>query len=134
MPIICVGISFIAVLMRYTRGSMLDVMNKDYVKAARSKGLSETRVNFLHIFRNAMIPIMIIIVNRIPILISGVVVVESVFNYPGMGTLMLSSIASNDMPIVMIGTLFISAAILVTSFLIDLLTAMLDPRIRFGDA
>lgn len=133
MPVLCVGIAFTAVLMRYTRGAMLDVMNKDYIKASRSKGISETRVNVMHTFRNAMIPIMIIIVNRIPILISGTVVIESVFNYPGMGSLLLDSISSNDMPVVMIATLFIAIAVLLASFLIDIFSALLDPRIRFGE-
>ncbi len=133
MPVLCVGIAFTATLMRYTRGSMLDVMNKDYIKASRSKGISETRVNLMHSFRNAMIPIMIILVNRIPILISGTVVIESVFNFPGMGSLLLDSISANDMPVVMIATLFIAVAVLTASFLIDMFSAMLDPRIRFGE-
>ncbi|MCK9287975.1 MAG: ABC transporter permease [Sphaerochaetaceae bacterium] len=132
MPVLVIGISYTATLMRYTRGSMLDTMNKDYVKAARSKGLSETRVNLVHSFRNAIIPVMIIIVNRIPILIAGTVVIESVFNYPGMGKLILESISGSDMPVVMIATFFIALAVLIASFLVDLLSALLDPRIRFG--
>jgi len=134
MPVLIIGISYTATLMRYTKGSMLDVMNKDYIKAARSKGISEARVNFFHSFRNALIPVMIIIVNRIPILISGTVVIESVFNYPGMGSLIVESIAGSDMPVVMITTLFIAIAVLVASFLIDIFSAILDPRIRFGES
>jgi peptide/nickel transport system permease protein len=134
MPVFTIGIAYTATLMRYTRGSMLDTMNKDYVKAARSKGLSETRVNFMHSFRNALIPVMIILVNRIPILISGTVVIESVFNYPGMGKLILESISGSDMPVVMIATLFIAVAVLISSFLVDIFSALLDPRIRFGEA
>ncbi|HHW32067.1 MAG TPA: ABC transporter permease [Clostridiaceae bacterium] len=134
MPVLIIGIAYTATLMRYTKGSMLDVMNKDYIKAARSKGLSEGRVNFFHSFRNALIPVMIIIVNRIPILISGTVVIESVFNYPGMGTLIVESISGSDMPVVMITTLFIAIAVLVASFLIDIFSAILDPRIRFGES
>lgn len=133
MPVLIVGISYTATLMRYTRGSMLDTMNKDYIKAARSKGLSEPRVNLMHSFRNALIPVMIILVNRIPILISGTVVIESVFNYPGMGTLILESISGSDMPVVMIAMLFVALAVLVASFLVDIFSALLDPRIRFGE-
>ena len=80
MPVMVLGLSYIAVLMRYTRSAMLDVMNKEYIKASRAKGLTDTQVNIKHVFRNALIPVMIILVNRIPILISGAVVIESVFN------------------------------------------------------
>jgi peptide/nickel transport system permease protein len=134
MPVLVIGIAYTATLMRYTRGSMVDTMNKDYIKAARSKGISEMRVNIVHSFRNALIPVMIILVNRIPILIAGTVVIESVFNYPGMGKLILESISGSDMPVVMIATFFIAIAVLVASFLVDLLSALLDPRIRFGEA
>jgi len=134
MPVLVIGIAYTATLMRYTRGSMVDTMNKDYIKAARSKGISEMRVNIVHSFRNALIPVMIILVNRIPILIAGTVVIESVFNYPGMGKLILESISGSDMPVVMIATFFIAVAVLVASFLVDLLSALLDPRIRFGEA
>ena len=87
----------------------------------------------MHSFRNALIPVMIILVNRIPILISGTVVIESVFNYPGMGTLILESISGSDMPVVMIAMLFVALAVLVASFLVDIFSALLDPRIRFGE-
>lgn len=133
MPVIILGLSYIAVLMRYCRSSMLDVMNKEYIKASRAKGLTDNQVNVKHVFRNALIPVMIIIVNRIPILISGAVVIESVFNYPGMGSLIIESIQSSDMPVVMICTLLIAAMVMIASFLVDIFSAMLDPRIRFGE-
>lgn len=132
LPVLIIGIAYTANLMRYTRGAMLDTMNKDYVKAVRSKGLTEGNVNFVHSFRNALIPVMIILVNRIPILISGTVVIESVFNYPGMGSLILESISGSDMPVVMITLLLVAIAVLLASFLVDVLSALLDPRIRFG--
>ncbi len=133
LPSVCLGISFIATLMRFTRSTMLDVLNKEYIKTARSKGLSEVEVNFKHGFRNAVIPVMVILVFRIPMLVSGTVVIENVFNYPGMGSLLMSAISGADMPVVMISTLIISAVILLASFLVDIVTAMLDPRIRFTD-
>ena len=126
-----VGISYTATLMRFTRSSMLDVLNKDYIKTARSKGLSEFTVNLKHGFRNALIPIMVIIVFRIPLLVSGTVVVESIFNYPGMGDMLLSAISGGDMPVVMMSTFIISAVILLVSFLSDMVTALLDPRVHF---
>jgi len=132
LPSICLGISLIATLMRYTRGSMLDVLSKDYIKVARSKGLSELKINIKHGLRNALIPIMVVLVLRIPFLVGGTVVIENVFNYPGMGSLLLNAIAGSDMPVVMIASMLIAAAILLSSFMADTFTAMLDPRIRFG--
>lgn len=133
MPCICLGIGLIATLMRYTRGSMLDVLNKDYIKTSKSKGVSNLKVEIAHGFRNALIPIIVILANRLPMLISGAVVIESVFNYPGMGTMLINAISGSDMPTVMITTLLIAVAILIASLVIDLLAAALDPRIRFGN-
>ena len=132
MPSICLGISYIATLMRYTRSSMLDVLGKDYIKTARSKGLSEVNVYIKHGFRNALIPIMVIMVLRIPMLVGGTVIIETVFNYPGMGSMLLSAISGADMPLVMITAMIIAAVILLSSFLVDIFTAVLDPRIRFN--
>ena len=105
-------------------------MNKDYIKTARSKGLNETEVNVKHGFRNALIPVMTLLVFRLPILVSGTVVIESIFNYPGMGSLVLDAISAGDMPVVMITTMVISVVTLLASTLVDVLTALLDPRIR----
>lgn len=132
LPAICLGITYIATLMRFTRSSMLEVINKDYIKTARSKGISEIKVNLKHVFRNALIPIMVIIVLRIPIMFSGAVIIENVFNYPGMGSMLVTAINLADMPLVMMSTLIITVSILLASFLVDVLTAMLDPRVRFG--
>lgn len=133
LPCLCYVIGLIATLMRYTRGSMLDVLHKDYIKVARSKGLSEFSVNVKHGFRNAMIPVVVILVNRLPMLVGGAVVIESVFNYPGMGTMLLNAINGSDMPVVMITTLITAVCILLASLLIDVISAILDPRIRFGE-
>lgn len=132
LPSICLGISYIATLMRFTRSSMLDVLSKDYIKTARSKGVSEINVNIRHGFRNALIPVMVIMVLRIPILVGGTVVIENVFNYSGMGSLMISAISGTDMPVVMISSMIIAFAILLSSFFVDIFTAVLDPRIRFS--
>ena len=130
LPVLCLGIAYIATIMRYTRGAMLDVLNKDYIKTARSNGLSENKVNFRHGFRNAIIPIIVVIVFRLPMLVGGTVVIESVFNYPGMGNMLLSAISGGDMPVVMIATFIIAIVVLISSLLADVITAMLDPRIR----
>lgn len=132
LPGFSLGISLIATLMRFTRGSMLDVLNKDYIKTARSKGLPEWKVNFKHGFRNALIPVMTLLVFRLPILVSGTVVIESVFNYPGMGAMVLDALSGSDVPVVMLSTMVIAAVTLAASCLVDILTAALDPRVRLN--
>lgn len=131
MPATCLGISLTATLSRYTRSTMLDVMGKDYVKTARAKGLSEKDVILKHVFRNALSPIMVILVMRLPMLVSGTVVIEAVFNYPGMGSMILDAISAGDMPVVMITTMVVAIVTLFASLLVDIFTALLDPRVRF---
>ncbi len=130
MPVLCLSISFLATLTRYTRGCMLDVMNKDYIKTARSKGLGEGEVNLKHGLRNAMSPVLTWLIFQLPSLVCGVVVIETVFNYPAVGTMLLSAINSADMPTVMITTMMIAVVTLIASNLVDIVAAMMDPRIR----
>ncbi len=133
LPVLCLAISLIATMSRYTRSSMLDILNKEYVKTARSKGISEARVNLRHAFRNALAPMMVLMIMRLPMLVSGTVVIEMVFNYPGMGSMILDAVSSGDMPVIMITTMVIGVVCLLASTLADVATALLDPRIRFGD-
>lgn len=130
LPAACLSVSLLATLTRYTRGSMLDILNKDYIKTARSKGLSEISVNIKHGFRNALTPVMTLLVLRIPMLVSGTVVIETVFNYSAMGGTILNAISGGDMTVVMITTMICSFVVLLASFLVDILTALLDPRVR----
>lgn len=132
LPLITMTISMFAALTRFTRNSMLDVVTKDYVKTARSKGIPEWKVYIKHVFRNGMRPVMIVIVMRLGMLIGGSVAIESVFNWPGLGSSLTRAITSGDYPVVMIITLMIAAVMLVASFLVDIVTALLDPRVRFG--
>lgn len=132
LPLIAMTISMFAALTRFTRNNMLDVVTKDYVKTARSKGIPEWKVYIKHVFRNGMRPVMIIIVMRLGMLIGGSVAIESVFNWPGLGSSLTDAITSGDFPVVMIITLMIAAVMLVASFLVDIITALLDPRVRFG--
>ena len=133
LPVLTLTIGMVAVLMRYARNTMLDVMNSDYIKTARSKGIPEWKVYLKHGFRNAMKPVLVIIMFRIPMLIGGSVVIESVFSYPGIGLTMTNAITSGDYPVVLATTLIIAAAMLVCSFLVDVLNALLDPRVRLGE-
>jgi len=131
MPSLVLGFSLTAALMRYTRGTMLDVLGKDYVKTARSKGLPEWKVNVKHAFRNALMPVVLLLCFRLPLLIGGTVIIESVFGWPGMGGMILNAVSAKDYPVVMITTMMTACMVLLASFLVDLLTALLDPRVRF---
>lgn len=133
LPCLTLTLSLTSVLMRYSRNNMLGVLNSDYIKTARMKGISETKVYVKHAFRNAMRPVLVILVFRLPMLISGSVVIESVYNWPGIGTVITDAVVAGDYPVVMVTTLMVAAAILIASFLVDVLTALLDPRVRLGD-
>ena len=133
LPVTTLTIGMVAVLMRYARNTMLDVLNSDYIKTARSKGIPEWKVYLKHGFRNAMKPVLVILMFRIPTLIGGSVVVESVFSYPGIGMTMTNAIVANDYNVVMVTTLIIAATMLVCSFMVDVLNAIMDPRVRLGE-
>ena len=133
LPVLTLTIGMVAVLMRYARNTMLDVLNSDYIKTARSKGIPEWKVYLKHGFRNAMKPVMVILMFRIPALIGGSVVIESVFSYPGIGLTMTNAVTSGDYNVVLVITLIIAAVMLICSFMVDVLNAVLDPRVRLGE-
>lgn len=133
LPALTMTISMCSVLMRYSRNNMLGVLNSDYVKTARCKGIPEWKVYVKHAFRNAVRPVLVILCFRLPMLIGGSVVIESVFAWPGIGSVITSSVIAGDYPVVMVTTLMVAAAILTASFLVDVLTALLDPRVRLGE-
>ncbi len=133
LPVLTLTISMVAVLMRYARNTMLDILSSDYIKTARSKGIPEWKVYLKHGFRNAMKPVLVILVFRVPMLVGGSVVIESVFSYPGIGLTMTNAIVSGDYPMVLITTLIIAAVMLICSFMIDVLNALLDPRVRLEE-
>ena len=133
LPVLTLTIGMVAVLMRYARNTMLDVLNSDYIKTARSKGIPEWKVYMKHGFRNAMKPVLIILMFRIPALIGGSVVIESVFSYPGIGTAMTNAVTNMDYNLVLVITLIIAAVMLICSFMVDVFNALLDPRVRLGE-
>lgn len=133
LPVTALTIGMVAVLMRYARNTMLDVLNSDYIKTARSKGIPEWKVYLKHGFRNAMKPVLVILMFRIPALIGGSVVIESVFSYPGIGTTMTNAITNMDYNLVLVITLIIAAVMLIASFMVDVINALLDPRVRLGE-
>lgn len=119
-------------LMRYTRANVVAESGKPYVRTAVAKGLTERRVYYVHIFRNASIPVVVLLILRLVRLVGGVVVVESVFSWPGMGTLLVNAIGNRDYPVVL-GILFITGvAVLVASLMIDVVTALINPKVRLG--
>lgn len=132
LPVAALAIPLCGNLMRYTRNTMLDVANQEYVKLARSKGIPEWKVYVKHIFRNSMRPVITILLFRMTILVGGSVAVESVFAWPGVGKVLTDAIASSDYYVVMFYTLFMAIMMLSISFAIDLIGALLDPRVRLG--
>ena len=130
MPALALGIGSAAGIARYMRGSMLEVIHQDYIRTARAKGLSERTVIFKHALRNALIPIITLLGLYLPVVMSGSVVVETIFAWPGMGRLIVDSIFQRDYPLVM-ATSFIAAGLVVLGNLVaDVLYAVVDPRIR----
>lgn len=133
MPSLVLSIMMTAGVMRYARAAMLDALNKDFIKTARSKGLPEWRVNLLHGFRVALTPVVVLIGFRLPALIGGSVIVEQVFQWPGVGSLFVLSVRNQDYPVVMAIALISVVTVLVVSVVIDVLTAIIDPRVRLGN-
>jgi len=130
MPAGVLALMMTAGVMRYARSSMLDSLNKEFIRTARSKGIPEWRVNFVHGLRVALIPIAVLIGFRLPMLIGGTVIIEQVFQWPGIGELFVYNVRSQNYPLVMMIAFFSVIAVLLASFLIDLVTAILDPRIK----
>lgn len=131
LPTLAMSIGLVSALMRYTRNSMLDIFNMDYVKTARAKGVPEWKVYVKHIFRNAVGPVLVLLIFRLPMLIGGSVIIENIFSWPGIGQIILSSVTSGDYPVIMITTLMIAVVVLISSLLVDILAALLDPRVRY---
>lgn len=132
LPALVNGFSMTAGVMRYSRSSMLDSMGRDYMKTARAKGIPEWRVNFLHGLRAAITPVVVLIGFRLPMLIGGTVVIETVFQWPGVGELFIKAIRAQNTPVVMMIAFFSVLLVLASSILVDIVTAWLDPRIKLS--
>lgn len=125
------GIQPIGNYIKQTRSSVLEVLNEEYIKTARSKGLTNVVIVLKHAFRNALIPIVTTISLSIPFLIGGAVVTEQIFAWPGIGSLMITAITSRDYPVIMGVAVLICGVVLVANLILDLIYAALDPRIKF---
>jgi peptide/nickel transport system permease protein len=131
LPAIALGIVSSALILRFTRASMLDVLGDDYVRTARSKGMGEFRVVMKHAFKNALIPILTVLGLTAALLVSGAVVTETVFGLPGVGSLVVSAVLRRDYPVIQGALLVIAALYVLINFLIDMLYLAIDPRVRY---
>jgi peptide/nickel transport system permease protein len=130
LPATALGIGSAAGVARYMRGSMLEVIHQDFIRTARAKGLSERTVVFKHALRNALIPIITLLGLYLPFLLSGAVLVETIFGWPGMGRAIVDAILQRDYPMVMATSFVIAAIVVMGNLLSDVLYAVVDPRIR----
>ncbi|MCB2203754.1 ABC transporter permease [bacterium] len=131
LPVFVLGVASAAATGRYMRGSLLEVINQDYIRTARAKGLSELLVIGKHAMRNALIPIITLLGLSLPFLLGGAVIVETVFAWPGMGKLTVDAIFARDYPLIIACTLVSGVMVIVGNLMADILYAMVDPRIRY---
>ena len=131
MPVICLAVFPIASTARQTRSSMLEVMRQDYIRTAWSKGLRERVVIFKHALKNGLIPIITLAGMGIPMIVGGAVLIETVFNIPGMGRLAVASVKNQDYPYVQAIIMIISTVVLSANFFVEIVYGWLDPRIRY---
>ena len=131
LPALALGSNMLGILMRVTRSSVLEVMHEEYVTTARAKGLEERKVLWRHVVRNALIPVITVVGLELGTLLSGSIIVETVFSWPGSGSLLIIALNARDHPLVTGLVLVYTTAFVAINFLIDVLYAVIDPRIRY---
>ena len=134
MPTVALSAYFVAALARYTRNAMLDVLSEDYMRTARAKGLSERKIILDHGLRNALIPVITVLGLQITTLVSGAVVIETVFAWNGVGDLLVGATLRRDYPVLQFGVLVVASTVIVVNLLVDLTYALVDPRVRLAGA
>ena len=132
LPALTLGTSLASILARITRSSVVETLQAEYIRTARSKGISELRILLRHALRNALIPIVTVIGLQVGVLLSGAIITEAIFDWPGLGNLLISAINSRNYPLVQGCVLFIAGSYVMVNLVIDLLYAYLDPRIRLS--
>ncbi|GFR37121.1 oligopeptide transport system permease protein AppB [Insulibacter thermoxylanivorax] len=132
MPVTVLSLGFLAAYVKYSRASMLEVLDQDYIRTARAKGVKERRVVFRHALRNAMIPIVTILGMDLPMLVSGAALTEKVFNWPGMGRLFVDMANAREYSVLMAITIVTSVFVILGNLLADILYAVVDPRVQLG--
>ena len=130
-PALVVGSRSSAGMLRMTRSSVLEALREDYVRTAEAKGLYRSRILFIHVLRNALLPVVTLAGFEVVFLMSGQVVIEQVFNIPGLGNLFIQAIGARDFPVIQAIVMFIAGVVLVANLAVDLMYAWLDPRIRY---
>ena len=130
LPAVTLGLALAAVITRTLRSSMLDALSEDYVRTARAKGLAESAVAARHALKNALLPIVTVLGLQFGGLLGGAVMTETVFAWPGVGTMILDAILKKDFPVVLAGVMVVAAGFIVVNLVLDLLYSALDPRIR----
>ena len=133
VPAAAVGFRSSAFMMRITRSSMLEVLRQDYIRTARSKGASEVVINYYHALKNAMLPVVTVIGLEAAFLLGGLIVTETVFNSPGVARFLVEAVRWRDYPMVQNLVMFIAVVVVTINFIVDMLYATLDPRIKFAD-
>src|ERR1700709_2787375 len=133
VPAMAVGFRSAALTMRITRSSMLEILRQDYIRTARAKGASERAVNYHHALKNAILPVITVIGIEAAFLIGGLIVTETVFNIPGVARFLVEAIRWRDYPIVQNLVMFIAVIVVLANFTVDMLYAVIDPRIRYTD-
>jgi ABC-type dipeptide/oligopeptide/nickel transport system permease component len=131
MPSFTLALFGIAAIMRVTRSAMLEQLDTNYVRFLRSKGLPETWVIWKHMLRNALVPVVALSGVLLATLIGGAVIIESVFNWPGLGGLVIESVVGRDYPIIQAAVAFTSVCLVLLNLTIDLIFGIVDPRIRY---
>jgi peptide/nickel transport system permease protein len=132
LPALALAVANMAILMRMTRSSMLEVLRQEYVTSARAKGLIERTVVYRHAFRNALIPVVTVAGVQVGYLLGGAIIIERIFALPGVGTLILNGISQRDYPVVQAGVLFVATTFVLVNLIVDVAYAYLDPRIHYG--
>lgn len=132
LPVIVMASQYCANMIRYVRSSVIDVMHQNYIRTALAKGLSYPQILWHHVFRNSLIPIVTVIGTDLPKVIGGAVITEQIFQWPGIGSLTVAAINSRDYPILMAIVILSAVAVLIANFVIDILYAVIDPRIKYG--
>jgi peptide/nickel transport system permease protein len=130
LPAVCLAYGGMAFVARFTRGAVLEALSKDFVRVARAKGLSERKVLFHHAFRNALLPMLTLGGLLVPALVSGSVIVESLFAWPGLGQLYMKAVFTRDYPLILAESVLGAAVVLVTTLVVDLAYSAADPRVR----
>jgi ABC-type dipeptide/oligopeptide/nickel transport system permease component len=131
LPSITLGSGLAGLLMRLTRSALLDVLGMEYIRTARAKGVAESQVLIKHSFRNAMIPVLTTAGLQFGSLLGGAMIVETIFAWPGMGRLAIQAVQERDFPVIQGTTLVFAASFIVVTLIVDLLYAVIDPRIRY---